>query len=88
MTKRELLQMALEVLEVSVPIREEDGEAFIAAFRALRAELAKPEPEPAGYFLEGPGNRWAKYGFVQIGDDRRAIDDASDYVTLYRKEDL
>jgi hypothetical protein len=53
---RELLQQALDALEAEAAIYmdndSEDGppEAMTDAIRTLRAELAKPEPEPIGFY--------------------------------------
>jgi len=82
MTKREVMQMALDVLEVSVPIKEEDGKAFIAAFRALRAELAKSEPEPVAWMRitnEEVDGLWEESINLNLNFDG---------IPLYRNEDL
>jgi len=91
MTKRELVQMALDALNQHCSFTTRDMpdamDNGIAAIVALEAELAKPEPEPAGYFLEYPENKWAKHEFRQIADIHAGHDDLR-VVPLYRKEDL
>jgi hypothetical protein len=80
MTRRELLQMALDALRPSATTEQQEKAAT-----TLEAELAKPEPEPAGCFIETPGNEWVKYSFKQFADTH-----AKDYnmTPLYRKDDL
>ena len=86
-----VMQQALDALETEAEIYmlndPEDGppEFMIDAIMALRAELAKPKPKPAGYFIEQPGNEWTKYRYDQVADMN--LND-EDVVRLYRKEDL
>jgi hypothetical protein len=92
MTKRELLQMALDALSKMSEQSDCDIDKFtfsrfggFTVIDALRAELAKPEPEPAGYFVESRGTQFAKYGWNQVADQHSTD---ADVIPLYRKEDL
>jgi len=82
--------MALDALKTMH--RADDGDCDFAldqcwkAMKALDAELAKPEPEPVGYFVEYPGNEWARHTFEQLADVH-ANDTDVVCVPLYRKED-
>ena len=74
------MQMALDVLKVDMSwLRQRD------VIKALEAELAKPEPEPVGYFIESLGNDYCKHRFEQFAD-KYAKDEW--VVPLYRKEDV
>jgi len=54
MTSRELLQQALDALELLFDA--ERPRPFIAdAIEAIRAHLAKPEPEPVAWSFEAEG---------------------------------
>jgi hypothetical protein len=54
---RALLQQALDELRNASPDTDygDEWQNHIAAIEALRAELAKPEPEPFGYVSEHRG---------------------------------
>jgi hypothetical protein len=95
---RAVMQQALDALEAEAAIYmdndPEDGppEAMTDAIRILRAELAKPEPEPFGYFIESfryfiesLGNDYYKHRLAQFAD--KYTNDL-DVVPLYRREDL
>jgi len=58
MTKREVMQMALDALDYVSPMYN-DVDVVADGIEALRAELAKPEPEPVAL---------ASYSYCQ-GDD-------------------
>jgi len=93
MSTREVMQLALDALEKSNAayrgygeyISQIDVDATAKAITELKAELAKPEPEPVGYFIEYPGNEYARHTFKQFAD-MYAGDVES--VPLYRNEDL
>ena len=60
MTDRELMQMALDALDM---YREHDAENIglaDAAYEALRQALAQPEQEPVGYVTIETISSWAK----------------------------
>jgi hypothetical protein len=86
---RELLQMALDALVESVLHQPMYATKCIKkhnqAIKKLKAELSKPEPKPAGWFVEFEETQWCKHGYTQVAD-LHAKD--SDVVPLYRKEDL
>jgi hypothetical protein len=48
MTDRELMQQALDALQLVTDLTNHDDELY-EAIDALRARLAQPEPEPYGY---------------------------------------
>ena len=48
MTDRELMQQALDALELVTDLTNHDDEVY-AAIEALRARLAQPEPEPVAW---------------------------------------
>jgi len=84
MTKRELLQMALDVLN---GMEQNYGNLWQVAqtpeeldeiCNALRAELAKPEPEPVAWMVNS-GEIWNTPTCPYINEVG---------VPLYRKEDL
>jgi len=81
---RKVMKLALDALEgCYLMFYEDEGRA--EAITALRDELAKPEPEPVGYFVEYPGNEWAKHTFEQLADIH-ANDTDVVCVPLYRNE--
>ncbi len=84
MSTREVMQQALDAL-VHESWCSERHKSTPLIIEALRAELTKPEPSPAGYFVEYPGNEYARHRFKQFAD-MYARDVES--VPLYRKEDL
>jgi len=73
MSKRELLQMALDALEYVEPMYN-DVDVVTDALEAFRAELAKPEPEPVGWY-------------DSIYKDFSRVDRIG-WIPLYRKEDV
>ena len=65
MTTRELLQMALEALELPRMAAIERHEAA----RAIRSHLAKPEPTPVAWMTEDKGNgQYAMWGQKPTSD--------------------
>ncbi len=90
---KQAMQMALDALEKSNAayrgygeyLSQIDVDATAKAISALKAELAKPEPEPVGYFVEYPGNEFARHRFEQFADMYAGDVEA---VPLYRKEDV
>jgi hypothetical protein len=52
MTDREIMQMALDALDLVTDLTNHDDEVY-AAIEALRARLAQPEPEPVAWLYEG-----------------------------------
>jgi len=99
MTKREVMQMALDALEEYEHHTDDQTGIAIAA---LRVELAKPEPEPVAYaILEGRNIEDSAWGFIATWPEicQETINDAINIhdiegaalwrvVPLYRKEDL
>ena len=72
-TDREVMQMALEALELEAtrtPIPE-----TAAALTALRARLAEPEPEPVAWmvFTQDGQSVFVTDNPTDIGDDQRAL---------------
>ena len=60
MTKRELLQLALDALSPAATAEQQE-----AAITALEAELAKSEPEPVAYaVLEGRNIEDSAWGYI------------------------
>jgi hypothetical protein len=82
MTTRQLLILALDALEMRCGTNAEERAELIPA---IRSHLAKPEPDPAGYFCESPGNRVCKHRFNQWADQCATKDWI---VPLYRKDDV
>ncbi len=79
---REVMQVALDALKVAAETSysETTVEMFDAAIEALRAELAKTEPEPIMWTrVDLDGMTWI------YGPDEDHHEDA---VPLYRKEDV
>ena len=56
-----------------------------SSIEELRAELAKPEPEPIGYFIDYGRAEWVEHDLKQLADDDK---DCITAIPLYRKEDL
>ena len=81
MTTRELLQMALDALE---SLHREMGlvEAERTALEAIRAHLAKPEPEPVAWEMWKDGEQYA----IKYAKDDRGF--PYSWVPLYRKDQL
>ena len=80
-TRKEVLQMALDALVVSRKHITEHHRDMV--MEALRSELAKPEPEPVGYFIESLGNDYCKHCFEQFADEYA---NDPDVVPLYRED--
>ena len=91
MSTRETMQMALDALsgmeqnygnlwQVAQTPEELDG-----ICNALRAELAKPEPEPVGYFAVGGTGGSVKTRFVQFSDSCAGNPGV---IPLYRKDEM
>ena len=89
MTKKELAQISLDAIDDELVRYCEEGESIpsslITAAATLRAELEKPEPEPAGYFLVAEGNKWVKKQYTQFADIKA---NNPYFVPLYHKKDL
>ena len=95
MRTREVMQLALDALvqnhnwHVGRAVHGyEDStlyETNITVIKAIRGELAKPEPEPAGYFAEAPGGTTVKQRYVQFSDSCAGNDRV---VPLYRREEM
>ena len=87
MHTREVMQLALAALEMELefPNTGPAKYAMGCAIKELRAELAKPEPEPAGWFAEKDGNDFVKHGYEQFADQHA---NEEWVVPLYRKEDV
>jgi len=81
---RKVMKLALDALEGCYLMFYED-EGVAEAISALKAALAKPAPEPVGYFVEYPGNEFARHRFEQFADMYSGDVEA---VPLYRKEDV
>jgi len=60
MTKREVMQRALDALESALSDDQPYITKCVESAAALRAELAKPEPEPA-YWLVKNGENFPLY---------------------------
>jgi len=85
MTKREVMQMAMDALLKHLRLCG-DPEESTKAFFALRAELAKPEPEPVAWTYE---TALSKISFDNGSSSYIWKNShASDMTPLYRKEDL
>ena len=81
MTKREVMQMALDALSSNG--RGYMYEDELEAIKALRAELAKPEPEPVAWITQGgKGELWWYRSVDEYGNNNK------NDIPLYRKEDL
>ena len=76
---RDLLQRVLEVMGCTTDPDSPHYEDQLAAIEALKAELAKPEPAPAGYFV----NRGKPIGWTEVPSERIHI---GYVVPLYVKE--
>jgi hypothetical protein len=74
---RELLQQALEALEDSVPINAEKHWKLV---EAIRAHLAKPEPEPVAIYRGIEGEY--RYEIVSM------FEEIPEGTLLFRKEDM
>ncbi len=83
---REVLQLALDALEGCYLMFYVD-EGREEAIAVLKAELANPEPEPVGYFVEYPGNKFARHTFEQLADIH-ANDTDVVCVPLYRMKEV
>ena len=79
---KELMQMALDALELVTDLTNHDDEVY-AAIEALRARLAQPEPEPWGYISH---KSWKMPVFVEA-DDLQAANlpfNNPDYTPVYK----
>jgi len=87
MTKREVMQMALDALLIEKDVPAYGGKRHLdPAINALRAELAKPEPEPVAWTYE---TALSKISFDNGSSSYIWKNShASDMTPLYRKEDL
>ena len=88
MTKRELLQMALDALNMAIDWIDPNEVVQLDisdVIQTLRAELEKPEPEPVGYFIDYGREQWVEHDLKQLADDDK---DCLTSIPLYRKEDL
>ena len=83
MTKREVMQMSLDAL-LFIPEEYRMPQQAIS-IRVIEAELAKPEPEPVGYFIDYGREQWVEHDLKQLADDDK---DCLTAIPLYRKEDL
>ena len=80
MTKRELMQMALDSLVSRCGTNAEEQKILIPM---LRAELEKPEPEPVAYITNGGnGDLWWYQSLDEDGNNNK------NDIPLYRKEDV
>jgi len=84
MIKRELLQMALDAIAVSFAPNGNDYKILNAATEALKAELAKPEPEPVAWMMENDALAYKPVHSVPMYDWHESWK----AIPLYRKEDL
>jgi len=82
MTKREVMQMALDALEYVSPMYN-DVDDVAKAIDAIEAELAKPEPEPVAWANE-THDFSVKYSTFVVACDKSTGWD----IPLYRKEDM
>jgi hypothetical protein len=89
---REVMKMALDALSTVLNgdfadyMDEFESEMRRESMTALRAELAKPEPEPVGYLREEDVEHWKRGGMACLYSTPSGI--ASFAFPVYRREDL
>ena len=81
MTKREVMQLAIDALEHHQKLTRPIDRTY-EAISALKAEQARPEPVPIGYVTEEDLSR------LKAGGSGMLSSIASFALPLYRKEDL
>jgi hypothetical protein len=78
------MQLALDALESALSDDQPYITKCVESVATLKAELAKPEPEPAGYFAVGGTGGSVKTRFVQFSDSCAGNPGV---IPLYRKEE-
>jgi len=92
MSKREVMEQALEALETEAEIYRlddpEDGppESMVAVIFELKAELAKPEPKPVAWMMENADYPKIGRNLTFTPHDRWHVSWAA--IPLYRMEDI
>jgi hypothetical protein len=86
-TTRELLQQALEALELAHPRFGIAAQKHVEVIYAIRVHLTKPEPEPVAWMTEDRGNgQYAMWGQKPTSD--YWLNHPEKLIPLYTKENI